>query len=73
MVASVPEVAPEPPPATPAAAPAKMATASAAPAIAPAPKEKSVSVPFSKDDFKNDPLIQKALEIFKGKIAEVRS
>jgi hypothetical protein len=30
-------------------------------------------VPFNKDDFKNDPLIQKALEIFKGQIVEVRS
>jgi len=30
-------------------------------------------VPFKKDDFKNDPLIQKALEIFKGQIVEVRA
>jgi DNA polymerase-3 subunit gamma/tau len=36
-------------------------------------KEKTTSVPFSKDDFKNDPLIQKALEIFKGQIVEVRA
>jgi hypothetical protein len=43
-----------------------MATASAA-------KEKLAPVPFSKDDFKNDPLIQKALEIFKGQIVEVRA
>ncbi len=28
---------------------------------------------FSKDDFKNDPLIKKALEIFKGTIVEVRA
>ena len=41
-----------------------------APASAPAPKEKVK--PFNKDDFKNDPLIQKALEIFKGQIVEVR-
>jgi len=34
---------------------------------------KSGSVPFDKDDFKNDPLIQKALEIFKGQIVEVRA
>lgn len=27
---------------------------------------------FNKDDFKNDPLIQKALEIFKGQIVEIR-
>ena len=36
-------------------------------------KEKSASVPFNKDDFKNDPLIQRALEIFKGQIVEVRA
>jgi len=36
-------------------------------------KEKPASVPFNKDDFKNDPLIQKALEIFKGQIVEVRA
>ena len=36
-------------------------------------KEKTASVPFNKDDFKNDPLIQKALEIFKGQIVEVRA
>ena len=28
---------------------------------------------FSKEDFKNDPLIKKALEIFKGTIVEVRA
>ena len=40
-------------------------------ATASSPKEKLASVPFNKDDFKNDPLIQKALEIFKGQIVEV--
>jgi len=44
---------------------------SAAP-VTPA-REKLAAVPFSKDDFKNDPLIQKALEIFKGQIVEVRA
>ena len=40
----------------------------------PAPaKAKTESVPFNKDDFKNDPLIKKALEIFKGQIVDVRS
>jgi hypothetical protein len=29
-------------------------------------------VPFDKEQFKNDPLIQKALEIFKGQIVEIR-
>lgn len=42
------------------------------PASAPVEK-KSTSVPFNKDDFKNDPLIQKALEIFKGQIVDVRA
>jgi DNA polymerase III subunit gamma/tau len=52
--------------------------ASPAPAIlskitAPAAEKKSAPVPFNKDTFKNDPLIQKALEVFKGQIVEVRS
>jgi DNA polymerase-3 subunit gamma/tau len=38
----------------------------------PAAKEKAPA-PFNKNDFKNDPLIQKALEIFKGQIVEVRA
>ena len=58
-----------PPPATD--APPKP-SAAAKPAAAPA-KEKLASVPFNQDDFKNDPLIQKALEIFKGQIVEVRA
>jgi len=52
-------------------APTPMATARALPTTS-APREK-VIVPFNKDDFKNDPLIQKALEIFKGTIVEVRA
>ena len=40
---------------------------------APATEKKSAPVAFNKDTFKNDPLIQKALEIFKGQIVEVRS
>jgi DNA polymerase III subunit gamma/tau len=39
----------------------------------PAAEKKSASVAFNKETFKNDPLIQKALEIFKGTIIEVRS
>ncbi|HEV2329499.1 MAG TPA: DNA polymerase III subunit gamma/tau [Verrucomicrobiae bacterium] len=35
--------------------------------------KENASVPFNKADFKNDPLIQKALEIFKGQIVEVRA
>jgi DNA polymerase III subunit gamma/tau len=58
------KVAPAAPPAPPAAKPVP---ASASSKSVPAP------APFNKDDFKNDPLIQKALEIFKGQIVEVRS
>jgi DNA polymerase-3 subunit gamma/tau len=39
----------------------------------PAVEKKSAPAPFNKDTFKNDPLIQKALEVFKGSIIEVRS
>ncbi|MEO5804706.1 MAG: DNA polymerase III subunit gamma/tau, partial [Verrucomicrobiota bacterium] len=46
---------------------------SAAREIPAATKTKTESVPFNRDDFKNDPLIQKALEIFKGQIVDVRS
>jgi hypothetical protein len=61
--------APAPAPPAP-VAPATVATAKSA---APPVKEKTASVPFNKNDFKNDPLIQKALEIFKGQIVEVRA
>ena len=46
-----------------------VSTASAIPSA----KARPAPVSFSKDDFKNDPLIQKALEIFKGQIVEVRA
>jgi DNA polymerase III subunit gamma/tau len=61
---------PQPAPPRPAktAAPERPGAAGAPPA-----KEKTASVPFSQEDFKNDPLIQKALEIFKGRIVEVRA
>jgi DNA polymerase-3 subunit gamma/tau len=67
--------APTPPPAPAQKTSAPVATASAkaaAPVPAPA-KEKLASVPFSQDEFKNDPLIQKALEMFKAQIVEVRA
>ena len=52
----------------------KTANATAAKPVAPTAKEKpSAPVPFNKDDFKNDPLIQKALEVFKGTIVDVRA
>ena len=53
---------------TPAAPPTKPAPGAVQPL-----KEKVAPVPFNKEDFKNDPLIQKALEIFKGQIVEVRA
>ena len=68
--------APVAPPA--AAAPPTTAPRTAAPVAAIARSavpvaEKKASVAFNKDDFKNDPLIQKALEVFKGQIVEVRA
>jgi len=42
-------------------------TAQSAPA-----REKPVPVSLNKEDFKKDPLIQKALEIFKGQVVDVR-
>jgi len=73
----VPVVVETPAPTAP-AAPAKAAVPANTPAkppVAPAQptKDKPASVPFNKDDFKNDPLIQKALEVFKGTIVEVRA
>ncbi len=53
--------------------PAQTPVPTARSAATPPNKDKPLSVAFSKDDFKNDPLIQKALEIFKGQIVEVRA
>ncbi|HEU6447798.1 MAG TPA: DNA polymerase III subunit gamma/tau [Verrucomicrobiae bacterium] len=64
-----PRIAPAPP--VPVTAPPS--TPAAGKPVAAAPVEKKAApVPFNKNDFKNDPLIQKALEIFKGQIVEVR-
>ena len=72
LAAATPPPAPPAPPAAPATNGA--ASAKSAEAAPPPPAEKkTAAVPFSKEDFKNDPLIQKALEIFKGTIVEVRS
>ena len=74
--AAVPAPTPRSAPVKPVAAPTSVApsAASAAPAAPPVPeKEKLTSVPFNPQDFKNDPLIQKALEVFKGQIVEVRA
>ncbi|MGD0410267.1 MAG: DNA polymerase III subunit gamma/tau [Verrucomicrobiota bacterium] len=59
-----PAPAPAPAPAVPAAQPA----AAAEPPLRNPPPDSA-----GKDDFRNDPLIQKALEIFKGQIVDVRS
>jgi DNA polymerase-3 subunit gamma/tau len=61
------------PAATPAATVTRAESAPVPAAPKPASKEKPAPVAFSKDDFKNDPLIQKALELFKGRIVEVRA
>jgi DNA polymerase-3 subunit gamma/tau len=58
---------------TVAMAAAPVASAKSAAPGAPVSKEKSAVAPFNKGDFKKDPLIQKALEIFKGQIVEVRA
>ncbi len=52
---------------------APVASAKSAVSATPVAREKAAAVPFNKNDFKNDPLIQKALEIFKGQIVEVRA
>jgi DNA polymerase-3 subunit gamma/tau len=68
------EVAPAPMILEPTPKPSAPAAAQPKPASAPvAQKPATAPVPFSKDDFKNDPLIQKALEVFKGTIVEVRA
>ncbi len=62
-----------PPQPAPTPAPAPAPRAASAPAAAPPPKANPPPGPMSQEDFKNDPLIRKALEIFKGQIVEVRS
>ncbi|PYJ06812.1 MAG: DNA polymerase III subunit gamma/tau, partial [Verrucomicrobia bacterium] len=71
--ATLPETPPPAPLAEPKAPAPKAGGARSLTPPAPAAKEKLSSVPFNKDQFKNDPLIQKALEIFKGQIVEVRA
>lgn len=69
----VPTAEPTPAAATPAPRKAAPPSSKAATDTASPTKEKVASVPFNKEDFKNDPLIQKALEIFKGQIVDVRA
>jgi len=62
------------PPPIPAATKTSAPVSPAKPAeVSTATEKKTMPVAFSKEDFKNDPLIQKALEIFKGTIVEVRA
>jgi DNA polymerase-3 subunit gamma/tau len=55
--------------------PAPHSTAGSASASPPSPpaKQQSPSAPLTQEDFKNDPLIRKALEVFRGQIVEVRA
>jgi len=53
--------------------PKPLSSASRKAAPPPTKEKATASVAFNKDEFKNDPLIQRALEIFKGQIVEVRS
>jgi hypothetical protein len=54
-------------------APAKEAAAPSPPPPPAPAKAAPGPVSFNKEDFKNDPLIRKALEVFKGQIVDVRS
>jgi DNA polymerase-3 subunit gamma/tau len=60
------------PPTAPKPAPARKAPRTAATPVSGA-KSAPSAAPMTKEDFKNDPLIQKALEIFKGQIVDVRT
>jgi DNA polymerase III subunit gamma/tau len=61
-----------PPIATPPAA-ARSPKPEPAESVAPASKRERPAGPLNLEDFKNDPLIQKALELFKGQIVDVRT
>jgi len=68
------------PMATPATKPASVAPKAAGSASkfgetagTPAAEKKPAPISLNKQEFKNDPLIQKALEVFKGTIVEVRA
>jgi DNA polymerase III subunit gamma/tau len=60
------------PPQEAAPSPAARAPIATAKSAAPEPA-RPAPVQLNKDDFKNDPLIKRALEIFKGQIVEVRA
>jgi len=71
-VGRAPATPASPPPVAPTVAPKSGPAGAATKNAAPSPDKKG-SVSFNKEDFKNDPLIQKALEVFKGQIVEVRA
>ena len=60
-------------PSAPVAAPARQERPVNQPPVATARRERATPTSVSAEEFKNDPLIQKALEIFKGQIVEVRT
>jgi hypothetical protein len=68
-----PVLAPVASPAPKAAPMGPKSSAAAATAAAPATEKKSAPISLNKEEFKNDPLIQKALDVFKGTIVEVRA
>jgi hypothetical protein len=63
----------DPSPSVPADSDGPKSPVRAASAAEASSKRREPAAPFEKDDFKNDPLIQKALELFKGQIVEVRA
>jgi DNA polymerase-3 subunit gamma/tau len=70
---AAPVAAPNP---RPAAVSSKAPTAPGqpgAPTTAPVAEKRPAPISLNKEEFKNDPLIQKALEVFKGTIVEVRA
>jgi DNA polymerase-3 subunit gamma/tau len=69
MRPQIAEPAPAPAPIPPASGAATAKNAGEAVAA----KKPAPSISMSKEDFKNDPLIAKALEIFKGQIVDVRA
>ncbi len=66
-------IAPPPSPASAAPLKAASAPAPASPAVPRAETARMAAKAINPEDFKNDPLIQKALEIFKGHIVNVRA
>jgi DNA polymerase-3 subunit gamma/tau len=64
--------APAPPSRPPEPAPAPAPAPTPASAAAEPPRQNPPPADAGKDDFMNDPLIQKALEVFKGQIVDVR-